>query len=33
VAERIVAALRAAQETRRDAPDGFYKVLAAPNDD
>ena len=33
VAERIVAALRAAQETRRDAPDGFYKVLAAPTDD
>ena len=29
VAERIVKALRTAQTTGRDAPDGFYRVLAA----
>jgi len=28
--ERIVAALAAARATGRDAPDGFFRVLAAP---
>ena len=30
IAERVVRALREARDTRRDAPDGFYRVLAAP---
>jgi len=33
IAARIVEALRTVQTTRRDAPDGFFKVLAALKDE
>lgn len=33
IAERIVRALHTAHATRRDAPDGFFKVLAAPKEE